>query len=50
MIYTDLRDREAFGDPLKLLDMFGLLERIKHLPSKVSGGKQQRESLLQDPS
>jgi macrolide transport system ATP-binding/permease protein len=45
VIYTDLRNKEAFGDSLKLLDMVGLSERIKHRPSEVSGGQQQRAAI-----
>jgi macrolide transport system ATP-binding/permease protein len=45
VIYTDSRDKETFGDSLKLLDMVGLSERIKHRPSEVSGGQQQRAAI-----
>ncbi len=44
-IYTDSKDKETFRDSLKLLDMVGLSERIKHRPSEVSGGQQQRAAI-----
>ncbi|GHT04387.1 macrolide export ATP-binding/permease protein MacB [Endomicrobiia bacterium] len=44
-IYTDSKDKEEFEDSLKLLDMVGLSERIKHRPSEVSGGQQQRAAI-----
>ncbi len=44
-IYTDSRDKETFEYSLKLLDMVDLLERIKHRPSEVSGGQQQRAAI-----
>jgi macrolide transport system ATP-binding/permease protein len=44
-IYADSRDKETFEDSLKLLEMVGLSDRIKHRPNEVSGGQQQRAAI-----
>jgi macrolide transport system ATP-binding/permease protein len=44
-IYTDSKDKKTFESSLKLLDMLGLSERVKHRPSEVSGGQQRRAAI-----
>ncbi|MDR0956562.1 MAG: ABC transporter permease [Endomicrobium sp.] len=52
-IYLDAKDEKYHEDPLKLLNIMGLSERIHHKPSKISGGQQQKvaiaRSLVNNP-
>ncbi|MCA6071425.1 MAG: ABC transporter permease [Endomicrobium sp.] len=44
-MYTNLKDKKAHEDPVKLLNMVGLSERISHRPNEISGGQQQRVAI-----
>jgi macrolide transport system ATP-binding/permease protein len=44
-MYASLKDKKEHEDPVKLLNMVGLSERIGHRPSEISGGQQQRVAI-----
>lgn len=53
-IYSILKHKESHENPLKLLDMVGLSDRLIHKSNEISGGQQQRvaiaRSLINKPS
>ena len=42
LILNDYNKNDAYKKSKKILDKFGLIERINHFPSSLSGGEQQR--------
>jgi putative ABC transport system ATP-binding protein len=52
--YTGLSARKSREKAMRVLEVVGLLERIKHHPSELSGGQQQRvaiaRALVNDPA
>jgi macrolide transport system ATP-binding/permease protein len=44
-MYSGVKDLEHQEDPLKLLEMVGLSERVTHRPNEISGGQQQRVAI-----
>jgi macrolide transport system ATP-binding/permease protein len=44
-MYAGIKDSGNQEDPLKLLKMVGLSERITHRPNEISGGQQQRVAI-----
>tara|TARA_B100000579_G_scaffold60951_1_gene44448 strand:+ start:299 stop:955 length:657 start_codon:yes stop_codon:yes gene_type:complete len=42
LILNNYNKNDAYEESKKILDRFGLIERIKHFPNSLSGGEQQR--------
>ena len=45
LILNNYNKNDAYEESKKILDRFGLIERIKHFPNSLSGGEQQRVAI-----
>jgi len=45
VIYSTSKDSSAHEDPVKLLELVGLSDRMEHRPNEMSGGQQQRVAI-----
>jgi putative ABC transport system ATP-binding protein len=45
LIYRGLNKKERYEKTMKSIEMVGLIDRLKHRPSEMSGGQQQRTAI-----
>jgi len=45
VIYANSKDEKKHENPIKLLEMVGLKDRMDHRPNEISGGQQQRVAI-----
>ncbi|WP_026883086.1 ABC transporter ATP-binding protein [Clostridium akagii] len=45
LVYRGLNNNERYEKTMKSIEMVGIIERMKHKPSEMSGGQQQRTAI-----